>query len=42
MGQVAAVAISMTKMTAKLIPTAASSFLETPRKEQIARNFIRT
>ena len=37
-GYVAAVAISMTKITARLIPVAESSFFETPRNGQIPRN----
>lgn len=37
-GQVAAVAISITKTSAALMPTAESSFLDTPRKGQIPRN----
>ena len=42
MGQVAAVASTMTKVTARDMPTALSSFLDTPRKGQMPRNFTRT
>ena len=38
----AAVAISMTKSTASDIPTAEFSFLDTPRKGQMPRNWERT
>ena len=41
-GQVAAVAMTMTKVTARDMPTALSNFLDTPRKGQIPRNLART
>ena len=42
MGQVTAVASTMTKTTAQLMPKAESSFLDTPRKGQMPRNCTRT
>ena len=42
MGQVAAVASTMTKVTARDMPTALSSRLDTPRKGQMPRNWTST
>ena len=42
MGQVTLVASAMTKMTAADMPTAESSFLETPRNGQMPRNCTST
>lgn len=41
MGQVTAVASTMTTVTAKLMPVAVFSFLETPKNGQIPRNLFR-
>ena len=42
MGQVTAVATTITIITAMDMPMALSSFLETPRKGQMPRNFDST
>ncbi len=42
MPQVASEAIVMTKMTARLMPTAVSIFFDTPRKGQMPKNRVKT